>query len=269
MLSVCVTLAACGVDEEPLTFGPIDPGIVYAPMYSAFGGSHAYAVAAIVSGAADSVSDNSDFDPPLASTLVWRVDEKLTSMEPFDAIPGAVKLTTRQAGFADVEVQGTYRRGSAFKTRARLNIAVASDRDWARGEARYYTGPSPSLATLRASISEPHLADSARDCVVSDIREVLPQDSACAGCHDDASTSDFVNHTPMQTAGYSDEQLIAIITEGQKPAGGTFNSELLRDHPRPDCVFAKFHAWSVNDEDRLGLVLKLRSLAPQVIAPLD
>lgn len=264
ILSACALFAACSGNEDQLTFDAIAPGIAYSPMYSAFGGSHDYAVPAIVWAATSPVSQDADFDPPLASTLVWRVDEKLVSTEPFDAIPGAIMLTTRGAGFTDIEVQGTYRRGSTFKTRARVNITKASDEDWARGEARYHSGPRPNLAMLLASLKEV----GAGDCVLSDT-SFLPQDSACAGCHDHASTPDSVNHTTLQTAGYSDDQLLDIITQGQKPAGGTFNSELLRDHPAPDCVFAKFHAWSVNEEDKLGLVLKLRSLPPQVTSPLD
>jgi hypothetical protein len=46
-------------------------------------------------------------------------------------------------------------------------------------------------------------------------------------------------------------------------------AELLRDRPHPDCIFAKFHAWSVDEEDQLGLVLELRSLVPKRAQELD
>ena len=78
-----------------------------------------------------------------------------------------------------------------------------------------------------------------------------------------------MEHTPTQTAGYADDQLIAIFTAGQKPAGYQFNSPLLKMLPQPDCVYSMFHTWTIDDETKRGIVLKLRSIEPKKQAQLD
>ena len=72
-----------------------------------------------------------------------------------------------------------------------------------------------------------------------------------------------MEHTPRQTAGYSDDQLIAIFTQGQKPAGYQFNSVFLKMLPQPDCVYAMFHTWQIDEDTKRGIVLKLRSIPPK------
>ena len=103
-----------------------------------------------------------------------------------------------------------------------------------------------------------------RDVAVSMCGDMdLPRTSACGNCHNPRSML-TVEHTPTQTAGYSDEQLIEIFSEGKKPAGGTFNSPFLRAAPMPDCIFEEFHTWEMTDEEKIGIVWKLRSLPPKV-----
>lgn len=66
--------------------------------------------------------------------------------------------------------------------------------------------------------------------------------------------------TPTQIAGYSDEQLLQVITQGEKL--GTFSSDLLQ-RQMPDCVYRAIHSYELSDEEKRGIVWKLRSLPPR------
>lgn len=258
ILSLCVLLAACsGEEEEPFPGNPFLLGVTFSPMYSAFGGSHDYAVTPMVSWVAD--------DPKMAATLAWRVDEKILSTEPFDALPAAIKLTTRAAGSTVVQVKGEF-FGSAFGLRSQLHITKASDEDWARGEARFYGGPRTALASLLVNSDYTEISPG---CVERLGPKGLPRDAACASCHDESTEGDSIAISPAQLAGLTDEDLIDIITHG-RTAGGPFYQALMPDvrcwsFPKYD----DFHAWSVDEEDMAGLLLKLRSLTPQARVRLD
>jgi hypothetical protein len=92
----------------------------------------------------------------------------------------------------------------------------------------------------------------------------IPTDSSCANCHNNMSMI-TVEHTPQQTAGYSDDDLIQIFTMGVKPMGGTFNSPFLKNIPDPNlqaCIYQSFHTWNIADDIKQGVVLKLRSIEP-------
>jgi hypothetical protein len=65
-----------------------------------------------------------------------------------------------------------------------------------------------------------------------------------------------VQHTPQQTGGYSDEDLINIFTKGQKPAGG--GCRVIS----PCGVWTSFHRWTTTDDETKGIVYYLRSLEP-------
>ena len=53
-----------------------------------------------------------------------------------------------------------------------------------------------------------------------------------------------------------------MFSEGSFPAGRVYESEILKNRACGDSLFRNFHAWSMEEEDKLGLVLKLRSLSP-------
>ena len=96
--------------------------------------------------------------------------------------------------------------------------------------------------------------------------DAIPKTSACGNCHNNMSGI-TAEHTPEQTAGYSDDDLIQIFTQGMKPAGYTFTSNILKFVPMPDCVYKTFHTWEIDDATKKGIVWKLRSLKPMNQAP--
>lgn len=65
-----------------------------------------------------------------------------------------------------------------------------------------------------------------------------------------------VQHTPMQTAGYSDDELIDIFTKAKKPDG-------VPQRIMPLDKWQKIHQWDVPENVRKGIVVYLRSLEPK------
>lgn len=263
MLLVCALFAACSQQHEQFPPNPFLLGIYPSPAYSAFGGSHTYVLTPIMSSASDS--------PEMAATLVWGVDEKFVSMEPFDELSAAVKLTMREAGVTEVSVKGEF-FGHRFGTRARLTITEASDEAWERGDARFHSGPQSSPEHLRELLedmgfevdcwrSESGCSES--DCaVLKGAPSLLPKDAACSSCHDESTSDKGLRLTSLRLSGVSDDDLISMFSEGSFPAGHVYESEILKNRACGDSLFRNFHAWSMDEADKRGLVLKLRSLPP-------
>jgi len=253
---LCIALVAggCGSREEEGSVCSCGPALIqYTPMYSAFGGSHSYAVAPYVP-AADPRSR--DTDPILASTIEWYVDEQFVSQKAFPEIPGATKLTTRRAGTTRVSVAAKSASGATIQQTSMLTISKADDDAWAMGDARYSGGPHADLRNTLRGLEELSADAGAAGCDVPvQLHDELPKAAACTSCH--AESGD--DNSPVLTAGYSNDQLIAILTQGMKPAGYPFNSDTLRALPRPDCIFAQLHDWLIDEDVKFGLILKLRS----------
>jgi hypothetical protein len=72
-----------------------------------------------------------------------------------------------------------------------------------------------------------------------------------------------VQHTPQQTGGYSDMDLINIFTQGYKPNGSVFHTMI------PPQIYQRFHTWMATDPEKTGLVCYLRSLEPKTQGMID
>ena len=255
---LCAVLAACSSDADDEVFDwTFHPQIQFFSMYSVFGGSHSYAVTPFLPGADPASKDS---DPIVASKVRWEVDEKLVKREAFPDLPADIKLTTKAVGRTTVRVTMTSLSGFTDRSSASLHISEANDELWEKGDARYARGAqgdfAPFLETLAMPLSE---ADAGPCELPSNILAGLPKDVSCQACHEQFGA----RVSPAQTAGYSDEQLTSIIAQGLKPPGYQFNSVPLRTLPQPDCLFAKFHAFEMDEETQRGLIAKLRSLPPE------
>jgi hypothetical protein len=65
-----------------------------------------------------------------------------------------------------------------------------------------------------------------------------------------------VQHTPEQTGGFSDADLMGIFQMGVVPTGGYFDTKIVSY-----AQWQQFHKWDVGDSAK-GLVVYLRSLTP-------
>jgi hypothetical protein len=202
--------------------------IIFDHAYSAYDGQNTYKVPAIALG--------------VTGTVKWTAsDESMVYLDP-DAVqfgdagtpPGrGVMITTRKAGTVTI----TASAGSACGS-SQLTIAQATPEERQIGSDRYNNGV-------------PITFDGGRT-------------PACSNCHGATSNTMFldVQHTPQQTGGYSDEDLVNIFTKGQKPPGG--GCRVI------SCgVWASFHQWQATEQEMKGIVYYLRSLEPAPQGAID
>lgn len=239
----CLGTSGCGSDAKPAPDAAIVPNadaaagpdlasmapncvanvgrIWFTPMYSAFDGAHTFQVPAIA--ALPGVN------------LVWSSSDPSKVDFQKDPMTGGVLITTLAAGEVEIAVNAD----GVFCGTSRLSISAATPAEWAAGDARYNNGividrgGSPT-GTPRA---------------------------ACTNCHGPTAAGEYrtVSHTPTQTAGFSDEELIGIF-EGRWPerAGVTpFDPEIATLEQ-----WQAFHKWQMTPEEAKGVIVYLRSLTP-------
>jgi hypothetical protein len=248
-LLLLAALAGCTAELEPEYFDGDRVGHVsFSPMFSAYDGVHEYVVTPSVPDAVDGPPFNGS--PILASSIKWEIDDAFVSRGEFPDLPHAIKLTTKRAGTTTVTLLARHLSGPVFRQRGALTISRGTPEEWETGEARFKDGP-------RVSLPEAFVELDGGPCGLSEELSD-PSNAACTSCHD--HSNDSVEIGPSQSAGYSDSNLIEIISAGAKPAGGTFNSKYLRQLRMPDCVYRAFHRYDLSDDEKRGIVLKLRSL---------
>ena len=212
----------------------VDGGLTIAfnPMYSAYESAHTYSLPAIVVGS----------DQP----VTWFVDSKLVGIMPDSEGTNEVLLTMLGSGATTVHVQSVDGKCGS----APLNISVALESDWEIGNKRYNDGTSLHLAG-------PAVAGSGSPLEMGGT--VHP---ACTNCHGETATNfayKNVSHTPEQTGGFSDSDILNIVLHGTFPNGGRdFNWSIV---PYP--VWQNFHRWQdITMDEQQGIITYLRSLPP-------
>jgi hypothetical protein len=201
--------------------------ILFAPMYSAYDGTHPFKVPAVVNSINASVVSWSAADPSMVDTTP-------------DPATGGIMLTMRKAGTTKIIATAGGLCGVST-----LTVAQASAADWMTGSVRYNEGPKlvglPGRGTPDGGAND--------------------RTAACTSCHGDtATTGPFktVSHTPMQTGGFSDDDLVKIFTMGMVPPGGYFDEEVVGYNQ-----WRNFHRWTMTPEEAKGVIVYLRSLTPQ------
>jgi hypothetical protein len=193
-------------------------------MYTAFDGVHRFKIPAVVNN--------------MTSGVTWSAsDPSMVEMQP-DAM-GGVMLTAQKAGKVNIIASGGGLCGVS-----ELTIAQASPDDWMIGSARYTDGIVLSTGIPRG-----------RGDAGAAAREV-----ACTSCHGDTATNGpfkTVGHTPQQTGGFSDAELIDIFTKGIVPTNGYFDETIVSYEN-----WQNFHRWTMTPEEAKGMVVYLRSLTP-------
>jgi hypothetical protein len=214
--------AGGGTSGATASTGPLK--FNFAKLYSAYDGTHKFQVPVSIvgnAGADFTVSDPSKVD-------VDKTDEGAT-------------LTIKGAGKVTVNASLKGQTGSV-----ELEITEATPADWEAGDKRYNT----SVSALKENAPRPAPG--------VDPSQYLEFTGSCTSCHGDTAKQIMVQHTPLQTAGYSDSDLITIFTMGMKPAG------VVQRSPIPAQFWNQAHRWTVSEAEKKGLVVYLRSLAPKV-----
>lgn len=201
--------------------------ILFSPMYSAYDGVNRFKVPAVVDG----------INP---TALSWSAsDPSMVDLQP-DPATGGVMITVQKAGKVDIIAHAGGLCGKSV-----LTITQATADDYKVGSARYTDG-----IVLRGL---PPRGTGGPDA--GNARE-----AACTNCHGDTATAGpfrTVAHSPQQTGGFSDQELIDIFTKGIVPANGYFD-ETIVDYD----FWQTFHKWEMSPEQAKGMVVYLRSLTP-------
>jgi hypothetical protein len=197
-------------------------------MYSAYDGTNTYQVPAVASGV----------DP---SQLIWSADPaNLVVLAP-DPSTGGIMITTLGAGTATITAQIT---GSGLCGQATLTIDQATTDQWNAGNARYNDG-----VVIYGAPGQNAYPDGGGFV-----------DQACTDCHGPTATSGMfldIAHTPEQTGGFTDTDLVGIFTMGLVPDGGYFDPSIV-----PYSHWQVFHQWSMTADEAQSMVVFLRSLTP-------
>ncbi len=225
--------------EAGLTPQLLDPGcaagglsIAFNPMYSAFDGTHVFQIPAIVVGSDQQVT--------------WFGDSSMVGMMADLEAPNEVLITMLKAGVTTIHVQSADGKCGS----APLTISAALESDWEIGNKRYNDGMSV------------HLAGPAKQGTGSPLESAGTVGPACTNCHGETATNSVytdVSHTPEQTGGFSDEDLLNIILRGTFPDNGkAFDWNIV---PYP--VWQNFHLWTdITADQQAGIIVYLRSITP-------
>jgi hypothetical protein len=84
---------------------------------------------------------------------------------------------------------------------------------------------------------------------------------ACTNCHGETATGGLftdVSHTPEQTGGFSDAEILNIVLHGTFPPGAYFDNSIVLYQ-----VWQTWHQWAdITTDEQKGIIVYLRSLTP-------
>jgi hypothetical protein len=230
--------------------------IKFNPIYSGYDGVHNYQVPVFVVGV----------DP--ASVTWGSSDPSYVSLQPYVS---GIMITTKKAG--DVTIVATM--GSKCGS-APLHITAFTPDDWNTGSMRYNNGNPLNLDLDAAGLADVTIPDSGLEgfdasgidaCAYAMPNPFENPPAACTNCHGDMSNGKIfgmtlfsdVQHTPEQTGGFSDDDLINVFVNGTVPPGGYFEGNIV-----PYCDWHTFHTWRdiSTPAEQKGMLAYLRSLTP-------
>jgi hypothetical protein len=149
----------------------------------------------------------------------------IDAYEDLDTAPGSEAMAVVK-GTGTVTVGATLGEQEATSV---LTVTEATPQLWEIGRRRYVEG-----ALIRNDVADPA--------------------AACTNCH--GTGKNDIEHTPTQIGGFSDEEVIAIFTEGRKPPG-------VKNRVIDVAAWSPIHRWVMSDEEKKAVVIYLRSLEPQ------
>ena len=233
--------------STPAASGPLtscaknDLNVVFSPMYSAYiSSAHQFQVPAVVNGIAP-------------SAVTWGASDKTMVGLAQDPTTGGTMITMLKPGTVSIIASAGTLCGAST-----LTITAATEDDWAVGNARYndgvvLTGRLPGLG------GPGRPGGGAGGAGGAGATEV-----ACTNCHGDTATAGpykTVSHTPEQTGGFSDAQLLDIFMNGTFPGGAkdpSFDATIVSYQ-----MWQGFHKWAMTPDEAKGIIVYLRSLTPQ------
>ena len=239
--------------------------ISFSPMYSAYipgSTAHTFQIPAITDG---------------TGTITWGATDTTVAALALDPTnPGGVMITIIGGGPVNIVAKD----GTGACGMSALNITPGTEDLWKTGNARYNNGVSIVRGPRpRPDGGFPEGGGGGFDPEAGSIFE-MDGGTACTNCHGPTATNGLFNdvsHTPEQTGGFSDQDLVDIFVNGIVPDGGYFDPNVLIPDASADPTGATqakayarwqfIHRWTdISVDQQPGMVIYLRSLTP---APQD
>lgn len=227
--------------------------IQFSPMYSAYEPSNTYKlpVLANVANATLTVSDPSvvafqpNADLSNSQYTGWTLQMLKAPAPLADGSPGSVTLTVQAQGYCNT---------------AQLFITAATADDWQIGNQRYNNGASIHFPMFGGGdggrMGPPMMMQQDGSFL-----ETADGGPACTSCHGMTATNFILKdiaHTPQQTGGFSDDDLVNIFVHGMVPEGGYFDPNIITM-----MNWHGIHQWTdIQPDQYRGMVVYLRSLTP-------
>lgn len=201
--------------------------IAFPTMYSGYSdGSQTFKIAAVVPGRSD---------------VKWSsTDTSIVDLDPTHrtAGDGSVMITTKKAGTVKIIARTGRLAGSAS-----LEITSYDPADCALGRM-WYEGDIPDTGIM---LPDPGFSPGS------------PTKASCSYCHSEVPGSTSIEYTPMQTGGWSDQEVRQMFDGGIAP-DGELNS---------GGAFRAFHRVALSRAELNGLLCYLRSIPPGSRGKLD
>lgn len=234
--------AADSSDSSDEAAGDEELSIEFPEMYSAYGGDHEFQLPAHIGG---------------IKNVKWSADPSdAVSFAKQDDDSGSTTMITVKKFVSEVKITA---KAGGLKSTAILHLTEASDDLWTQGSERYNNG---------VVFKKPERGDGGGggggrpDGGWGKGERVVDKSLACTNCHAKGGKGSDVEHTPTQTAGYSDEELIDIFTKAEKPSWAKMRVMKAEQ-------WKKIHTWEMEEDEKMGLVVYLRSLTPESQGELD
>jgi hypothetical protein len=215
--------------------------LVFSPMYSAYvtdSTQQVFQIPVVANGLGPGATATWSASDPTAVTIADdSADTPGAQMITINKVPqgGTVTITANAGGLC----------GSST-----LNITSATEAQWAAGNARYNSDVQLDNRCING-------APTTRDG--GPCPDAGPACTQCHGASANAAVGfNDVAHTPEQTGGFSDQDLINIVVNGVVPDGGYFDPSIISYQG-----WQGFHHWGdIQGADQQGMVVYLRSLTP-------
>jgi hypothetical protein len=244
-------------------------GIYFTPMYSAFipgSTAHTFQIPAVTDDGNPAQWSASD---PTQVQLVPQAFGNLQGV--MITVMGVGTGTPGQVTLYATEADGSC--GASV-----LTITSSTENDWQIGNTRYNNNVTLQVMRPPGGGMRPDGGDGGGGGVfrTDDGGSYYEVDggTACTNCHGPTATTGpykDVSHSPEQTGGFSDDDLVNIFHSGILPDGGYFDPTVLLPNcdGGPICteqaknIWHSFHQWTDIQPDQYpGIVVYLRSLQP-------
>jgi hypothetical protein len=220
--------------------------ITFSPMYSAYDGTHMFQIPAVVN-----ANSNVNWTASDMTAVGFQPNADL-SVGGYNGV--TITVLKAAASPVTVTAQSGTQCGSSV-----LNITAAMPSDWDIGNARYNNGQSLHLPTFGGA--EGGMPPMVQVDGGSFFETPGTPPPACTNCHGPTATDKLfkdVAHTPEQTGGFSDSDLLNIILNGEVPDGGYFNPNIVSPS-----MWHSFHQWTdITADQQKGIIVYLRSIPP-------